>query len=108
MLSQKERDPAISIPKQPADPTPLSPTAHPQVYDLIEPKETDLPIREDFERNIVVPNLCQRAVRSYEEFATAYNDGLANRRVAATKLNAHSSRSHAVLTVTVRTDYMLF
>ena len=65
------------------------------MYDLLEPKDTDLPVREGYDRNIVVPNLAQRKIASYEEFAAAYDQGLCNRRVAATKLNAHSSRSHA-------------
>lgn len=41
------------------------------------------------------------SVRTYEEFAKTYTEGCKNRKVAPTNLNAHSSRSHAVLIVTV-------
>lgn len=80
-----------------------------KLYDLLEPKSTDLPVREDQHHNIVVPNLAQETVASYAAFAAAYAKALNNRHVAATNLNAHSSRSHAVLTIKVRisTDSIL-
>ena len=73
-----------------------------KVFDLLETKEADLPIREDLTRAIFVPGLAQRVVRSPAEFQAVYEQGCANRRSAPTALNASSSRSHAVLSVTVR------
>ncbi len=103
-----------------------------KVFDLLRPKTKDLPIREDTNKNIIIPDLAQvcldlllRAlsspplqcvcgvnvlivrrppqlpVRSYEDFANTYAEGCKNRTVAPTSLNAHSSRSHAVLILTV-------
>lgn len=39
-----------------------------KVYDLLEPKEYDLPIREDQCRNIIISNLSEKEIKSYEEF----------------------------------------
>jgi kinesin family protein 22 len=72
-----------------------------KVFDLLEPS-TDLPIREDATRAIFVPGLAQRPVRSPAEFEAEYERGCSNRRSAPTALNANSSRSHAVLSITVR------
>jgi kinesin family protein 22 len=72
-----------------------------KVYDLLRPKTKDLPIREDTNKNILIPDLAHLPVRTYEDFANTYAEGCKNRTVAPTSLNAHSSRSHAVLILTV-------
>ncbi len=73
-----------------------------KVFDLLETKDNDLPIREDINRVIFVQGLAQKRVRSRAEFASLYERGCANRRSAPTALNATSSRSHAVLSLTVK------
>lgn len=96
-----------------------------KVFDLLRPKNKDLPIREDMDKNILIPNLAQVSflplltssvidlnlihpsplqlpVKTYDDFANTYAEGCKNRTVAPTSLNAHSSRSHAVLIITVQ------
>jgi len=70
-----------------------------RVFDLLESSERDLPLREDAQRNIIIPNLAEIPLTSFKHFETLYALGCRNRKTAATKLNAGSSRSHAVLIV---------
>nr|XP_033801954.1 kinesin-like protein KIF22 isoform X3 [Geotrypetes seraphini] len=70
-----------------------------KVLDLLEPKNQDLPIREDKEKNIFIPNLTQKTISSFADFEQHFIPASQNRTVACTKLNDRSSRSHAVLLV---------
>ncbi|PJF18509.1 Kinesin-like protein [Paramicrosporidium saccamoebae] len=74
-----------------------------KVYDLLSPNPAsiDLPIREDANHQILIPDLTVTRVASLGEFERLWSRGIANRRTAATKLNAHSSRSHSCLTIQV-------
>jgi len=75
-----------------------------KVFDLLEPPEKRTPsglsLREKDGKNIVV-GLSERSCRDLKDFETLYIEANNNRVTAATKLNAHSSRSHAILRVTV-------
>ncbi|XP_029462848.1 kinesin-like protein KIF22 [Rhinatrema bivittatum] len=73
-----------------------------KVLDLLEPKNQDLPIREDKEKNIFIPNLTQKTISSFADFERHFIPANQNRTVACTKLNDRSSRSHAVLLVKVQ------
>jgi hypothetical protein len=59
----------------------------------------DLPVREDGSGRVFVAGLSETKLDSLSTFSKAYSKGLSNRRVAATKLNAHSSRSHSMAVV---------
>ncbi|KAJ2084021.1 hypothetical protein H4R24_000370 [Coemansia sp. RSA 988] len=75
------------------------------VFDLLKPRDsstTGLPIREDANRRIFVAGISKKQVTSYEQFDSLYQKACGNRRTASTKLNNHSSRSHAILTVQVQ------
>ncbi|KAJ2700045.1 hypothetical protein H4218_002291 [Coemansia sp. IMI 209128] len=75
------------------------------VFDLLKPHDpttSGLPIREDAQRKIFVAGLSEKRVTSYEQFDAIYQKASGNRRTASTKLNNHSSRSHAILTVQVQ------
>lgn len=72
------------------------------MFDLLRPGTADLPIREDSSRQIVIPNLSRQQIKTFTEFQTVYEAGCRNRKKGATKLNANSSRSHAILLVTVQ------
>ncbi|XP_069782984.1 kinesin-like protein KIF22 isoform X2 [Narcine bancroftii] len=72
-----------------------------KVLDLLEPQNLDLPIREDRERNIFIPNLCQQSISNFADFESHFLPALRNRTTASTKLNARSSRSHSVLLLKV-------
>lgn len=70
-----------------------------KVYDLLAATMQEIPIREDANRNIVVPDLIAASVATLTDFEILWQRGVNNRRTAATRLNAHSSRSHACLTI---------
>lgn len=73
-----------------------------RVYDLFEPPEkrtpAGLPIRDNGGKTVVV-GLTERPCTTLKEFEQMYDQANVNRSTSATKLNAHSSRSHAVLCV---------
>ncbi|KAK3083722.1 hypothetical protein FSP39_002014 [Pinctada imbricata] len=72
-----------------------------KVIDLLEPKENDLPIREDGEKNIFIPGLAEKEIHSFDDFKALFGPASNNRTVAATKLNDRSSRSHSILMLKV-------
>ncbi|KAK4223337.1 kinesin-like protein KIF22 [Podospora fimiseda] len=75
-----------------------------KVFDLLEPPEkrtpSGLPLREKEGKTIVV-GLSERSCEDLKDFERLYIEANNNRVTAATKLNAHSSRSHAILRVRV-------
>lgn len=75
-----------------------------KVYDLFEASEKrtagGLPIREHNGKTVVV-GLTERPCSTLKHFEQLYDEANVNRSTSATKLNAHSSRSHAVLCVKV-------
>ncbi|PSR85696.1 P-loop containing nucleoside triphosphate hydrolase protein [Coniella lustricola] len=73
-----------------------------KVFDLMEPPEkrtpSGLPLREANGKTVVV-GLSERPCSDLKDFEALYIEANNNRVTAATKLNAHSSRSHAILRV---------
>ncbi|MCJ1289149.1 hypothetical protein MMC34_000681 [Xylographa carneopallida] len=73
-----------------------------RVFDLFEAVEnrttSGLQLRDNGGRTVVV-GLTERPCESLKEFEKLYDEANMNRSTSATKLNAHSSRSHAVLCV---------
>ncbi|SPQ97338.1 unnamed protein product (mitochondrion) [Plasmodiophora brassicae] len=65
--------------------------------DLCDPTRKDLPLRETADKKIVVSNLSKVTIGGVDDFEKAYLRGLSNRTTESTKLNASSSRSHAVV-----------
>ncbi|KAK6438270.1 hypothetical protein LTR95_005535 [Oleoguttula sp. CCFEE 5521] len=76
-----------------------------KVFDLFEPPEkrtpAGLPIRDNQQGKAVVVGLTERPCTSLKEFEGLYDHANINRSTSATKLNAHSSRSHAILRVKI-------
>ncbi len=75
-----------------------------KVIDLMAQKQGlsgrgNLQIREDKLRGIFVENLCETPVSSFEEINQIITDCTQYRTKGETKMNAVSSRSHAVLTL---------
>lgn len=74
-----------------------------KVFDLLEPPEkrtpSGLPLRAEGNGRTVVVGLSERACEDLKDFEKLYIEANNNRVTAATKLNAHSSRSHAILRV---------
>ncbi|KAH7118839.1 P-loop containing nucleoside triphosphate hydrolase protein [Dendryphion nanum] len=75
-----------------------------RVYDLFEAPEkrtpSGLPIRDNNGKTVVV-GLSEKPCSNLKEFEHLYDQANINRSTSATKLNAHSSRSHAILCVKV-------
>ena len=75
-----------------------------RVFDLFEPTEkrtpAGLPIRDNGGKTVVV-GLMEQPCGSLKDFEQMYDTANLNRSTSATKLNAHSSRSHAILCVKV-------
>ncbi|KAI1634265.1 kinesin-II 95 kDa subunit [Biscogniauxia mediterranea] len=74
-----------------------------KVFDLLEPPEkrtpSGLPLRAEANGKTVVAGLSERPCDDLKDFERLYIEANNNRVTAATKLNAHSSRSHAILRV---------
>ncbi|CAM9322320.1 unnamed protein product, partial [Phaeothamnion confervicola] len=73
-----------------------------QILDLLEPTGRALRLNEDAARGVVVvAGIAEKEVRSSGEVLELLRRGNANRKTEATMANAVSSRSHAVLQVTL-------
>lgn len=72
-----------------------------QVLDLLSPSSQDLPIREDKDKNILIPGLTHTTISSFADFDKHFVPASLNRTTASTKLNQRSSRSHAILLIKV-------
>ncbi|KAM7452004.1 Kinesin-like protein kif22 [Porites harrisoni] len=72
-----------------------------KINDLLDPKKTDLPIRQDRHENIIIPNLTEKLVPSLREYMVLFEKASQQRKTAATKLNPHSSRSHSIVLMKV-------
>ncbi|KAJ5482947.1 hypothetical protein N7539_006393 [Penicillium diatomitis] len=75
-----------------------------KVFDLFEPPEkrtlAGLPLRDNGGKTVVC-GLTEKPCTSLKEFESLYDQANTNRSTSATKLNAHSSRSHAILGVKI-------
>lgn len=79
-----------------------------KVLDLLSPGSQDLPIREDKDKNILIPGLTHTTITSFSDFDKQFVPASLNRTTASTKLNQRSSRSHAILLIkVVRTQRVL-
>ncbi|KAJ0404940.1 hypothetical protein P43SY_005939 [Pythium insidiosum] len=79
-----------------------------RVFDLLAPETSpsSILIREDAERGVYLDGAATVAVSSVADCMRVVARGNANRAVASTHMNAHSSRSHAVLIARIeRKDY---
>jgi kinesin family member 13 len=72
-----------------------------KVLDLLDPKglKQNLKVREHKLLGPYVDGLSQLAVSSYKDIELLLNEGNKSRTVAATNMNAESSRSHAVFSI---------
>ncbi|KAJ6456387.1 P-loop containing nucleoside triphosphate hydrolase protein [Mycena sanguinolenta] len=72
-----------------------------QLDDRGNPVRTEISVREDKIGN-VRPNLISTTVRTSAELEELINKALSHRRTSATLRNATSSRSHAMLTISIK------
>ncbi|CAN1184369.1 Kinesin-like protein KIN-8B [Linum perenne] len=72
------------------------------IYDLLEKSSGHLELREDPEQGIIVAGLRCIKVHSADKILELLNLGNSRRKTESTEANATSSRSHAVLEITVK------
>ncbi|XP_078179945.1 P-loop containing nucleoside triphosphate hydrolases superfamily protein isoform X2 [Carex rostrata] len=72
------------------------------IYDLLEKSSGHLELREDPQHGIVVAGLRRIKVHSADRILELLNLGNSRRKTESTEANATSSRSHAVLEITVK------
>ncbi|KAL5556651.1 hypothetical protein UlMin_038887 [Ulmus minor] len=72
------------------------------IYDLLEKSSGHLELREDPEHGITVAGLRCIKVQSADKILELLNLGNSRRKTESTEANATSSRSHAVLEITVK------
>ncbi|KAI4524069.1 kinesin with motor region at N-terminus [Schizophyllum commune Loenen D] len=72
-----------------------------EVYDLLVPNRELAPKLEvrECEGKVLVPKLSRKRISTEQEFHTIYQRASNQRSVGSTKLNSHSSRSHAILSL---------
>eukprot|EP00569_Conticribra_weissflogii_P010453 CAMPEP_0171386318 /NCGR_PEP_ID=MMETSP0879-20121228/39430_1 /TAXON_ID=67004 /ORGANISM="Thalassiosira weissflogii, Strain CCMP1336" /LENGTH=1739 /DNA_ID=CAMNT_0011898635 /DNA_START=171 /DNA_END=5387 /DNA_ORIENTATION=- len=77
-----------------------------RVYDLLSDGALDeaLPVREDSSNRVYVEGLTEMTVSNTSDAMEVLRCGIDNRRVAATKMNHVSSRSHAVFALAVKSE----
>ncbi|KAH8096893.1 kinesin-domain-containing protein [Cristinia sonorae] len=77
-----------------------------EVYDLLVERETasKLSVRENQHGKVFVANQLSIPIDSESDFNELYAEAIKRRSVASTNLNRASSRSHAVLTLNVKTQ----
>ncbi|KAJ3481993.1 hypothetical protein NLI96_g7286 [Meripilus lineatus] len=75
-----------------------------EVYDLLTQRENSpkLSVRENSAGEVFVANLSSRKIDDISDFETIYFEASKRRSVASTNLNRVSSRSHAILTLTIK------
>ncbi|KAF3853555.1 hypothetical protein F7725_014243 [Dissostichus mawsoni] len=78
-----------------------------KVLDLLLPGSQDLPIREDKDKNILIPGLTHTTITSFSDFDKHFVPASLNRTTASTKINQRSSRSHAVLLLKTGKLYLI-
>eukprot|EP00891_Asterochloris_glomerata_P006209 jgi/Astpho2/6209/e_gw1.00088.44.1_t len=71
------------------------------IYDLLQPNSGPLDLRQDPEQGAIVAGLTRVQVESAERIFSLLQEGNSRRKTESTDANAASSRSHAILEVTV-------
>lgn len=72
-----------------------------EIIDLLNPKNRRLEIKESTDVGVYVKNLSSKVINSIEEMEDLMTMGNKSRSVGATEMNATSSRSHSIFSITV-------
>ena len=71
------------------------------IQDLLEPELKDIKIREDPEKGVYLEGVHRIKCTSPSQCRELFHMGEKNRATASTKMNEHSSRSHAILIIRI-------
>uniref|UniRef100_UPI0037E924F6 kinesin heavy chain-like n=1 Tax=Semicossyphus pulcher TaxID=241346 RepID=UPI0037E924F6 len=77
-----------------------------KIRDLLDVSKTNLSVHEDKNRVPYVKGCTERFVSSPEEVMDVIDEGKANRHVAVTNMNEHSSRSHSIFLINIKQENM--
>nr|CAG4640630.1 EOG090X014G [Eulimnadia texana] len=77
-----------------------------KIRDLLDVSKVNLSVHEDKNRIPYVKGATERFVSSPEEVFEVIEEGKANRHIAVTNMNEHSSRSHSVFLINVKQENM--
>ncbi|KAG0085326.1 Kinesin-like protein kif15, partial [Podila epicladia] len=76
------------------------------IFDLLDSSATSRSIREDIKRGVYVDGVVEESIHNpedaYKACGNLFEQGAYNRHTSATAMNAESSRSHTVLTLTIQ------
>uniref|UniRef100_A0A8C2XP51 Kinesin-like protein n=1 Tax=Cyclopterus lumpus TaxID=8103 RepID=A0A8C2XP51_CYCLU len=75
-----------------------------KIRDLLDVTKTNLAVHEDKYRVPYVKGCTERFVTSPEEVMDVIDEGKANRHVAVTNMNEHSSRSHSIFLINIKQE----
>ncbi|CAG0903839.1 unnamed protein product, partial [Darwinula stevensoni] len=75
-----------------------------KIRDLLDVSKVKLSVHEDKNRVPYVKGATERFVSSPEEVFETIEEGKANRHIAVTNMNEHSSRSHSVFLINVKQE----
>lgn len=74
-----------------------------EVYDLLSPEKKKLIPREDAKKKVQIQGLTELAIHSVQDMMEAIDGGSQQRSTSTTGMNEQSSRSHAILQMSLRT-----
>uniref|UniRef100_A0A8C9RQM4 Kinesin heavy chain n=1 Tax=Scleropages formosus TaxID=113540 RepID=A0A8C9RQM4_SCLFO len=77
-----------------------------KIRDLLDVTKTNLAVHEDKNRVPFVKGCTERFVSSPEEVMDVIDEGKANRHVAVTNMNEHSSRSHSIFLINIKQEHI--
>ncbi|XP_060724804.1 kinesin heavy chain-like isoform X1 [Tachysurus vachellii] len=77
-----------------------------KIRDLLDVSKTNLGVHENKNRVPYVKGCTERFVSSPEEMMEVIDDGKANRHVAVTNMNEHSSRSHSIFLINIKQEHL--
>ncbi|EFA03966.2 hypothetical protein TcasGA2_TC014111 [Tribolium castaneum] len=72
-----------------------------KIYDLLDPSNKEVKIREFFPATIGLQNIKEEIVTSRKQMYECLRTGTLNRHIAGTKANDRSSRSHTIFKITI-------
>jgi kinesin family protein 5 len=73
-----------------------------KIKDLLNPVNNNMAIREEKGKGVYIEDLKEVSVDKIDEVLQLMEDGLKNRAVAYTDMNATSSRSHSIFILTIQ------
>uniref|UniRef100_A0A672ZMW9 Kinesin-like protein n=1 Tax=Sphaeramia orbicularis TaxID=375764 RepID=A0A672ZMW9_9TELE len=99
------------VPKFQADDTVIVGVSYFEIYmdkirDLLDVTKTNLSVHEDKNRVPYVKGCTERFVSSPDEVMDVIDEGKANRHVAVTNMNEHSSRSHSIFLINIKQEHV--